>query len=86
MFWEELSSPVGYEAGWAPVPVWMLQRRENSLHGLEPQFLGYIFCSLVTILTITAPHRMMMHMQVIVIYRSCSGAVYISYMTKTKPS
>jgi len=65
----------------------MLQRRENSLRGLEPQFVGYTFCSLVTILTtITVPHHMILHMQIIVIYRSCTGAVYILYMTKTKPS
>jgi hypothetical protein len=41
---------IGYEAGWAPEPVWTLWRREKSLSLLEtePQFLGRPTSSVVT--------------------------------------
>jgi hypothetical protein len=44
------SVPIKQEVGWAPEPVWLLWRTENTLHvlGIEPQSLVLAARSLVT--------------------------------------
>jgi hypothetical protein len=43
--------PNGYEAGWSPEPISVLQRRENVLHlpGIEPKLVGRPALSLVAV-------------------------------------